>query len=87
LGGLLIPGTCADDISALMDQHESLASAVGTLHDKTLSDIVGNCSAVAYKWEYYITLAVRASVEDVFSQGQIKSGQFSISRTSWQWPS
>jgi hypothetical protein len=75
-------------ILALVHPHMFRAVLSGTLDDeKTLSDVVGNCSAEACKWEKYTTLAVCASVEDVSSQGQIKNGQFSISGTSWQPPS
>jgi hypothetical protein len=60
----------------------------GVLDDeKTLSDVIGNCSAEACKWNEYTTLAVCASVEDVSSQGQVRKERFSISGTSWEPPS
>jgi hypothetical protein len=60
----------------------------GVLDDKkTLSDVVGNCSAEACQWNEYTTLAVCASVEDVSSQGQVRNERFSISGTSWVPPS
>jgi hypothetical protein len=70
--------------------HQAILS--GLLNDaQSISDIKGNCSAEACRWDGYTTLAICAAIEDVSSKIELRndtSGYASarISGTSWQPP-
>jgi hypothetical protein len=58
---------------------------------QSISDIKGNCSAEACRWDGYTTLAICAAIEDVSSKIEIRNdtkgyASARISGTSWQPP-
>jgi hypothetical protein len=64
----------------------------GVLNDaQSISDVKGNCSAEACRWDGYTTLAICAAIEDVSSKVELHNNTKGyavahISGTSWQPP-
>lgn len=53
---------------------------------KTISDVKGNCSAEACKWEKYTTFAICNTVDDISSGVEIRDKIARISNASWEPP-
>lgn len=55
-------------------------------NNKTVSDVQGNCSAEACKWESYTTLAICNTVEDIPSGLRFSNDTLRLSGVSWDPP-
>jgi hypothetical protein len=55
-------------------------------NNKTVSDVQGNCSAEACKWDNYTTLAICNTVEEIPSGLEFRNNTLRISGVPWEPP-